>query len=496
MVEVFDVLIVGAGVVGSAVARELSRYSLKVGVLEKEPDVCCETSGRNSGVLHAGFNNKPGSKMARLCVEGNRGFDKVAEELDVPLKRTGKLVVGFTPEDKEKLVQMKEVGDQNGVPGLEIVGKERIQELAPCVRGEFAMWSPSTAILDPFEYTVGLAENAAQNGVRYFFNHEVTAIAQEPETEGESGVDNRTTYVVTASDGVFRSRWVINCAGLGAARISSMLGIDEYVIYPCRGEYFLLDQKAGPLLPLPAYPVPNPREGGLGIHLTPTVDGNIMVGPSTEYIERDDDYSATQKVMDLLIAAGSKIFPYLKREYFIRNFAGIRPKLASEEEGGFRDFVIERRDSAPHAVNLVGIESPGLTSAGPIAKEVVRLMEQVETLSPNPHFNPIRKGITTFRDKTPEEQAELIRQDPDYGEIICRCETVTRAEVLAAIRNPLGVDTVTGVKYRCRAMMGRCQGGYCQTRVTEMILQEKKKAREDLLYNRKGSNLFTGTVRG
>ncbi len=423
--------------------------------------------------------------MARFCVEGNRGFDKVAEELDIPFKRTGKLVVGFTPEDKGKLIQMKEVGDKNGVPGLEIVGKERIQELAPYVRGEFAMWSPSTAILDPFQYTVGLAENAAQNGVRYFFNHEVTAIAQE-----------NGAYTVTTCDGVFQSRWVINCAGLGAARISSMLGIDDYVIYPCRGEYFLLDQKAGPLLPLPAYPVPNPKEGGLGIHLTPTVDGNIMVGPSTEYIERDDDYSATQKIMDLLIADGSKIFPYLKREYFIRNFAGIRPKLAPEEEGGFRDFVIERRDSAPHAINLVGIESPGLTSAVPISKEVVRLMEEVETLSPNPHFNPIRKGITTFRDKTPEEQAELIRTNPDYGEIICRCETVTKAEVLAAVRNPLGVDTVTGVKYRCRAMMGRCQGGYCQTRVTEMIMQEKKKAREDLLYNRKGSNLFTGTVRG
>ena len=485
MVEVFDVLIVGAGVVGSAVARELSRYSLKVGVLEKEPDVCCETSGRNSGVLHAGFNNKPGSKMARLCVEGNRGFDKVAEELDIPFKRTGKLVVGFTPEDKVKLIQMKEVGDQNGVPGLEIVGRERIQELAPCVRGEFAMWSPSTAILDPFEYTVSLAENAAQNGVGYFFNHEVTGITQE---DG--------TYTVTTCDGAFRSRWVVNCAGLGAARISSMLGIDEYVIYPCRGEYFLLDQKAGPLLPLPAYPVPNPKEGGLGIHLTPTVDGNIMVGPSTEYIDRDDDYSATQKTMDLLISDGSKIFPYLKREHFIRNFAGIRPKLAGKEEGGFRDFVIERRDSAPHAINLVGIESPGLTSAVPISKEVVRLMEEVESLSPNPDFNPIRKGITTFRDKTPEEQAKLIRENPDYGEIICRCETVTKAEVLAAIRNPLGVDTVTGVKYRCRAMMGRCQGGYCQTRVTEMIMQEKKKAREDPLYNRRGSNLFAGTVRG
>ncbi len=489
MPGIFDVLVVGAGVVGSAVARELSRYRLKVGVLEKDLDVCCETSGRNSGVLHAGFNNKPGSKMARLCVEGNRGFDKVAQELDVPFKRTGKLVVGFTSEDKYKLLQMIAVGEKNGVPGLELVDKTRIQELAPNVLGEFAMWSPSTAILDPFQYTIGLAENAAHNGVEFFFDHEVTAIAK---ADGRLGA----TYMVTTSSGIFRARWLVNCAGLGAGRISSMLGIDEYTIYPCRGEYFLLDEKVGPLLPLPAYPVPNPKEGGLGIHLTPTVDGNIMVGPSTEYIDRDDDYSATQKVMDLLIADGSKIFPHLKREHFIRNFAGIRPKLAPESEGGFWDFVIERRDEAPHAVNLVGIESPGLTSAIPIAKEVIGLMEEVEVLHPNPDFDPVRRRATAFHDKTPDEQAELIRKDPDYGEIICRCNNVTKAEVLAAIRNPLGVDTVTGVKYRCRAMMGRCQGGYCQTRVSELIMQEKNKRREELLYNRKGSNLFTGTVRG
>lgn len=517
MTELYDVLIIGAGVVGSAVARELSRYRLKVGVLEKELDVVCETSGRNSGVLHAGFNNKPGSKMARFCVEGNRGFDKVAEELDIPFKRTGKLVVGFTEEDRDKLLKMKEVGDTNGVPGLEIVGKDRIREMAPYVRGEFAMWSPSTAILDPFQYTIGLAENAAHNGVQFFFDHEVTAITPEYGAAGSSLADHsgqsgysgrndtsgdaasmpqRSNYTVTTSSGVFHTRWIVNCAGLGSAKISSMLGIDDYTIYPCRGEYFLLDKKVGPMLPLPAYPVPNPKEGGLGIHLTPTIDGNVMVGPSTEYIDRDDDYSATQKIMDLLIADGSKIFPYLKREYFIRNFSGIRPKLAPASEGGFRDFVIERRESAPYAVNLVGIESPGLTSAMPIAAEVIRLMQEVETMQAKANFDPVRKRVESFREKTPEEQAELIRKDPDYGEIVCRCENVTKAEVLAAIRNPLGVHTVTGVKYRCRAMMGRCQSGYCNTRITELIMRETGKRREDLLYNRKGSNLFTGTVRG
>ncbi len=484
MDEMFDVLIIGSGVVGSAVARELSRYSLKIGVLEKEPDVCCGTSARNSGVLHAGFNNKPGSLMARFCVEGNRGFDEVARELDIPYKRTGKLVVGFTPTDRERLLAMKETGDKNGVPGLEIVDRNRINKLAPAVRGEFALWSPSTAILDPFQYTLGLAENAALNGVRFFFNNEVTGL------EFSDGIYHAKTTKAT-----YRSRWVVNCAGLGSAKISAMLGMGEYTIHPCRGEYFVLDPKIGPLLPLPAYPIPNPAEGGLGIHVTPTVDGNVLIGPSSEYIDGDDDYSCTQQAMDLLIKGGSKILPAIKREHFIRNFAGIRPKLTSESEGGFRDFVIERRPEAPHAVNLVGIESPGLTAALPIAGEVIRLMQQVETFSPNHGFNPVRKGITPFRNKTPEQQAELIKENPDYGEIVCRCETITKAEVLAAIRNPLGVDTVTGIKYRCRTMMGRCQGGYCQTRVAELIMQESHKTPEEVLYSREGSYQFTGTVR-
>lgn len=481
----FDILIIGAGVVGSAAARELSRYRLRIGVVEKTPDVCCGTSARNSGVLHAGFNNKPGTMMARFCVEGNAGFDKLAEELDIPYNRTGKLVVGFTEEDLVHLKAMKAQGDANGTPGLEIVDKAFIKEKAPYVDGEFALWSPSTAVLSPFQYTLGLAENAAKNGARFFFEHEVTDIKNDG-----------SLYTVTAGGETFTSRWVINCAGLGSAKISDMLGIHGYTIYPCKGEYYILDKRVGDMLPLPAYPVPNPKAGGLGIHLTPSVDGNVFIGPSSEYLDDPDDYAATKETMDMLIEDGSRIFPHLKREHFIRNFAGIRPKLASKSEGGYHDFVIERRDDlAPHAINLVGIESPGLTSAVPISKEIVRLIEEVETLEPNPDFDPIRRRVPTFHDKTPEEQARLIEENPDYGEIVCRCETITKAEVLAAINNPLGVHTVTGVKYRCRTMMGRCQGGYCQTRVTEMIMNETGCSREDVCYSREGAYMFTGKVR-
>ena len=481
----YDVIIIGGGGVGSAVARELSRYRLSVALLEKERDVCCETSARNSGVLHAGYNNEPGSLMAKFCVAGNAGFDQVARELDIPYRRTGKLVVGFDSDDREALQALIETGERNGVPGLCMVDRRFIDEKAPCVGGEFAMWCPSTGVFNPFQFTLGLAENAIKNGVRYFLDHEVTGIAR-----GEDA------YNVTTVRGDYKGRWVINCAGLYADKISHMLGIHDYTIYPCRGEYFILDKRLGPLLPLPAYPVPNYKTGGLGIHLTPTTEGNILVGPSTEYLETANDYASTQRTMDLLIEDGSRIFPHLKREHFIRNYAGIRPKLTPKGVGGYHDFVIERRDDiAPRTVNLVGIESPGLTSALPIAREVVRLIREVEPLRENSHFDPIRKGITTFRDKSPAEQAALICQDPDYGEIVCRCETITKAEVRAALCSPLPPTTMAGVKYRCRTMMGRCQGGYCQLRVSELLMRELGCPPEALLHSRTGSRLFAGRVR-
>lgn len=486
MAQMYDVLVIGAGVVGCSAARELAKYQLKIAVVEKGPDVCMETSSRNSAVLHAGYNNKPGSLMAKFCVEGNRGFDQIAAELDIPYKRTGKLVVGYTDDDRAKLESLKAQGEKNGIVGIEIVDRAFIDEKAPHVGGNFAMWSPTTAILSPFQFTYGMAENAADNGVEFYFDSEVTAIERD-----EEGI-----YTVKTASGEIRTRWVVNCAGLGSDKVSAMLGIDEYTLYPCRGEYYILDKRIGDMLPLPAYPVPNIKTGGLGIHLTPTLDGNIMVGPSTEYIDENDNYAATKGIMDMLIEDGSRIFPYLKKEYFIRNFAGIRPKLNPPSIGGFHDFVIERRDEiAPHAVNLVGIESPGLTSAVPISKEIVRLIREVEELKENPDFNPIRKRMVTFRDKSHEEQAKLIEENPDYGEVICRCETITKAEVLAAIRGPLGAKTMTGVKYRCRAMMGRCQGGYCQTRIAEILMEEKGIKPEDLTYERRGSYIFTGEVR-
>ena len=504
----YDVIIIGGGAVGSAIARELSRYKLKIAVLEKELDVCTETSGRNSAVLHAGFNNRPGSLMAKFCVEGNLGFEQAARELDVPFKRTGKVVVGFDNEDLAGLKALKDQGDRNGCPGLELIDRKRIKELAPYIDGNFALYSPMTGILNTFIYTIALAENAHQNGVEYFFDREVTGIVRTGQektgtnragpyyeiqtTSGNSLLQNGSSRVPHE---IFRTRWVINSAGLYADVIARMLGNADYTIYPCRGEYFILDRKLEGYLKMPAYPVPNAKTGGLGIHLTPTIDGTILIGPSAEYIDAKDDYASTQSVMDLLIEDGARIFPPLQAGAIIRSYTGIRPKLVSKNTGGYADFVIEERDTYPQAINLIGIESPGLTSSLPIARRIVEMISQKEDLHSNPDFDPIRKGILCFREQTRDMQQSLIQSNPDYGEIICRCETVTRAEILAAIHNPLGITTLSGIKARTRAMMGRCQGGYCQTRITELLMKEQNLEPQDVLYLRTSSNMFTGRVR-
>lgn len=468
---------------GSAIARELSRYCVRVGVLEKNRDVCMETSGRNSGVLHGGFAYDTGSLKARLCVEGNREFDTVAAELGVPFQRTGKLLVGNTQAERDRLRHIMEQGRENGVQGLCFVEDDALHAMVPHVVGKFALLCRSSGILDSFRYTLALAENAAHNGVQYHFGAEVKTIRH---TGG--------LYYVQTGAGEFVSRWVINSAGLGCGVISEMLGLPPYKVVGSKGTYIILDKCTGPLLPMPVYPVPSNTY--MGVHVTPTVDGNVIVGPDAEQVSVSDcpDYGVPQANMDFLAKSASTLWPCIRKADYIRNYCGILPKWV-DDAGAIQDFKIEANPAAPNTVNLVGIESPGLTAALPIGRYVVSLIAARETLVPNKAFSPVRKPIVRFAAQSPERQAQLVAENPDYGEIVCRCEKVTKAELLEAIHNPLGVDTMVGIKYRTRAMMGRCQGGYCQARMAEMILQEKNKALTDLLYARDGSHLFTGRVK-
>lgn len=481
----YDIIIIGGGVIGSAIARELTRYQLSVAVLEKESDVCTQTSGRNTGMLHAGFLYKTGSLKAQCTVEGNAEFDTVAKELDVPFKRTGKLIVGFTEEHRQRLLNILERGKANGVPDMELIDRARMDEIDPSAGGNFAIYCPTSGILDPFIYTIALAENAVQNGASYHLYTEVTGCEVLP--------DGR--HLLHTSKGDFSCRWVINSAGLNSAKISDMLGIPGYVIQPVKGEYFVLDKKAGAFAKIPVYPVPTERNT-FDTHATPTVDGNVLVGPNSFNVDDGEDYSVSQKGMDGLQESGARMFKHMKRDFYIRTFAGARPKRIDPATGEIQDFLIECRDNVPGVINLVGIESPGLTSALPIARRVVRLLSEREMLTPNPDFNPVRQGIRRFHEQSREEQAKMIAEDPNYGDIVCRCETITRAEILKAIHNPLGVCTVNGIKVRTRASMGRCQGGYCETRITAMIREELNKAVCDVRLTNGNSNMFTGYVKG
>jgi glycerol-3-phosphate dehydrogenase len=480
----FDIIIVGAGAVGCAVARELSKYKLQIAVLEKESDVAAGTSGRNSAVVHAGFNNKVGSLMAKLCVEGNLGFEKVCRELDVPYKKTGKLVVAFDENDIKGIERLMDAGKKNGTPGLSFISAEEAKKLEPHVGGIGAMLSSNTAITNPFIYTVALAENACANGVKFYFNTEVRGITKREDK-----------FRISAGGIYYHCRYIINAAGLYSDKVSSLAGDKSYKIYPCRGQYYILDKLTSKYLSMPVYPVPRPGTGGLGVHLTPTIEGNILIGPSAEYIKTKCDYGVTRDVMDQLFSEAKELLPPISIKDVIRNYSGIRSKLVGPKVGGFGDFVIEESRTIKGLIQLIGIESPGLTSSVPISRMVRDIIGSKEDLVPKPEFINERKGILEFRQLGNEEKDRLVKECPEYGEIVCRCEHITKKEIMNAIENPLGVKTLAGIKYRARAMMGRCQGGYCLTRIAEILTKEYGVPLEDITLRGSESKLFTGKVK-
>ncbi len=484
MNEIYDVIIIGAGAIGCTIARELSRYCINVLVLEKECDVAYGTSGRMSGVVHAGFNNKTGTLMAKFCVEGNKGFEAICRELDIPYKKTGKVLVAFDEDDMKALEGIIARGMTNGCEGLKLISEEEIRTIAPGIGGIGGMLSSNTAIFDPFEFCIAHAENAIDNGVDFSFESEVTSIDRDNEF-----------FTVRTKKGDFRAGYIINSAGLYCDRISSMLGINKYKIYPCRGQYYILDKIADKLLDIPAYPVPKPGIGGLGVHLTPTIDGNIIIGPSAEYQEEPDDYSTTPEVMDKLFNEAKALLPAIERKYIIGNYCGIRPKQAPPGEGGFRDFVIKEEEECLGLINLIGIESPGFTASAPIARMVRDILGQHIELKEKKDFNPIRKGHVRFRELTHEEQNELIKKDPEYGEIICRCQNVTKREIMDAIENKFGARSISSIKYRAWATTGRCNGGYCLSKIVEMLVKEYDMKPEDITYRGFGSEMFSGEVK-
>lgn len=479
-----DVIIIGGGAVGSAIAWRLSRYDADIAVLEKNHDVAMGTSGKNSAVAHAGFNNKPGSLMAELCVKGNEGFEKLCADLDVPYKKTGKLVVGFDDTDKAGVEEILENGRKNHCKGLRAIDKEQIRELEPSARGEFALYSPNTAVMNPFLYNIHLAEAALGNGVTYYLESGVTSIRKA----GGS-------FILEAGGKTFSCDILINAAGLYADEVAAMAGDTGYKIYPCRGQYYILDKKVSSFLHMPVYPVPRKGLGGLGVHLTPTIDGNVLIGPSAEYVDDKEEYSTTAEVARQLLSEAGTLMPSVSGRDIIGGFNGIRAKLVAKGQENYGDFIIEKSAKVENMIQLVGIESPGLTSSAPIADYVLELLDADRRFTRRKDYKATYRGQRLFRDMSREEQNRMIAEDPRYGQMICRCENVTKADVIRALENPLGARSVISVKNRVRAMMGRCQGGHCFARIVEIMEEELNAAPEELIYRTEGDRLFMGDLK-
>ena len=451
----YDVIIIGAGVTGCAVARYLSRYQGSALVLERAEDVCCGTSKANSAIIHAGFDAAHGSLMAKMNVQGNRMLPELAKELDFPFRMNGSLVVCMSEEDMPRLRALYENGVKNGVEGLEIVDAQRLHELEPNVskNAVAALWAPTGGIVCPFNMTIALAENANANGVDFRFNTKVTGF-----TRGEEG------WTVHTEQGDFQTRYVVNAAGVYADVLHNMVSARKLHITPRRGDYCLLDRQVGGFVSHTVFQLPGKL--GKGVLVSPTVHGNIIVGPTAIDIEDRDGTNTTAAGLEELIAKAGISVDNLPIRQTITSFAGLR---AHEDH---HEFVIGEAEDAPGFVDCAGIESPGLTSAPAIGLTVAELLREKLSLRKKEDFIATRKGLLDPKSLTKEAYQALIRENPAYGQIICRCEQVTEGEIIDAIRRPLGARSLDGVKRRTRAGMGRCQAGFCSPRVLEILARE------------------------
>ena len=506
----YDVVVIGAGVSGSAVARELSRKERRIAVLEKACDVCEGTSKANSGIVHAGYDAVPGTLKAKLNVLGNERMESLSKELDFPFKRNGSLVLCFEEKGIPKLEKLYERGLKNGVKGLALLSGEEVRKMEPAVSEEVvkALYAPTGGIVCPFGLNIALAENACENGVEFFFDHPVEKISMT-----ESG------YEVEAGGESFFAKVVVNAAGVYADEIHNMVweqvngisGDEEKVldatagdreqtkkehrvsgrlaIVARRGQYCLMDKRVGGLVHSTIFQLPSKM--GKGILVTPTVHGNLLTGPTAEDIPDKEGVNTTADGLEKVLTLAAKSIPGLPTRQVITSFAGLRAHC--EGENGEEDFVIGQMKGADGFFDVAGIESPGLTSAPAIGEYVAELINQKYPVPDKKGFLETRKGIPHMAEADPETKKRLIAQDPAYANVICRCEVVTEGEIVNAIRRPLGAKTLDGVKRRTRAGMGRCQAGFCSPRTMEILARELDIPMSEITKSGGKSKIITGT---
>ena len=450
----FDIVVIGAGVIGGMVAREFTKYTDSVVILEKNSDVALGATRANSGIVHAGYDAKEGSLKARLNVRGSKMMEQTCLDLGVKYKRHGSLVVGFNDDDKETLISLVKRGEKNGVEGLSVIDRERILEIEPNIGDEVtvALHAPTGAIVCPYELCMASVGNAMDNGAELRLNFEVKSIEK-----CDSGFK-----ICSENDEVY-GKYVVNCAGLYSDEISAMIGDNSFTVRPRRGEYMLLDRECGGHIKSTVFRCPSKM--GKGVLVSPTVDGNLLIGPTAEDIDDKTDTSTTQQGLATVRSLAGQQVKGIEFGKVITSFTGLRAT------GSTGDFIINMPTVG--FLNLAGIESPGLSSAPAIAEYAVSLMQDVGfDKSARPEFVGTRRAMHFFSALTIHEKNALIKERPEYARVICRCETITEGEILDAIRtNPRPTD-LDGVKRRTRATMGRCQGGFCSPYIIELLAKE------------------------
>ncbi|WP_418718176.1 NAD(P)/FAD-dependent oxidoreductase [Candidatus Allofournierella merdipullorum] len=474
----YDVVIIGCGVVGAATAYELARYKLRVAVLEAAADIAAGTTKANSAIIHAGYDPEPGTLMARLNVEGNRLTGEICEKLQVPFKRVGSLVVAFSPEQLPTLQTLCDRGCKNGVPGLRLLSGGEARAMEPGLSEEVcgALLAPSAGIIDPWGFAIAMAETAVRGGVEVRRDCPVTGIE-----------DTGAGFVLHTPQGDVTARFVLNAAGVDADRVHEMLEPNDWETLPSRGEYYLLDKSEHDRVSRVIFQCPGPE--GKGVLVAPTIHGNLICGPNAQSVEDRLDLGDTAAGMEEVRRKAARSVPGVEWRQNIRNFAGLRANTTRS------DFIIEESKAHPGFIDLAGIKSPGLSSAPAIAKLAAEMLKADGlALEPDPDFVDKREHIV-FKNLSAEEKNELIRRDPRYGRVVCRCETITEGEIVAALHSPIPPRTINGVKRRCNAGMGRCQGGFCGPRVQEIIARELRLDQAEVMLEQAGSTILTGRTK-
>ncbi len=470
----FDVAVIGCGVIGAAAAYMLARYDLSVAILEAENDPAMVTTRANSGILHAGYDPEPGTLMARMNVRGHELALEICEKLDVEHNICGGFVLAFSEAEMDHVRLLYERGVKNGVKDLRVISGDEARALEPNLSSEVvgALYCVHTGVINPWEYTLAMAETAVRNGAVFMRSTKVTGLSRK---DG--------SWTLETTRGPVEARYVVNAAGLGAEELHNQVAAPLFKTTPNRGEYYLLDKSEGGTVSRVIFQCPS--KAGKGVLVSPTVHGNIIVGPNAVPVEPDDN-ATTPEGLDFVARTARKSVPGVNLRANIRNFAGVR---ANTDYG---DFII--REAAPGFIDLCGMKSPGLSSAPAVGEECVRLLEAAGlVLREREHFINERRRVR-FARMSAEEKAELVKREPAYGRVICRCETVTEGEILDAIREPIPPVSLDGIKRRCGTGMGRCQGGFCGPRIVEIMAKELHVSPLEILKDRDGGPILTDSL--